>query len=99
MSDDTNAQGTPPTEPSWSAPPASSTPPPPPPDATGAIPAPPAASTGGGGGVSLALDNPVALVLGIVSVAGVVLGLVLSADTAGGSVSFWDQMGWTWAVL
>lgn len=97
MSDDTNAQGTPPTEPSWSAPPASSTPPPPPPDATGALPSP--SGKASGGGVRLSVDNPVALALGILAVVGVVLGLVLSADTAGGSVSFWDQMGWTWAVL
>ena len=99
MSDDSNAQGTPPSEqPSWNAPPAGSTPPPPPPDPSGAMPAPPV--PGGGGGVSLSVDNPAALALGVVAVAGVVLGLLLSADVpGGGTVSFWDQMGWTWAVL
>src|SRR5690606_11468389 len=40
------------------------------------------------------------LALGVLAVAGVVLGLLLSADVpGGGTVSFWDQMGWTWAVL
>lgn len=99
-----NTQGTPINEPasSWGAPPSTGTPPPPPPDATGAVPAP---SSSGGGGLSLSVDNPVALVLGIVAIAGVVLGLLLSADQETGfegtsaSVSFWDQMGWTWAIL
>lgn len=110
MSDE-NAQGTPPSAPgtpppgeppSWSAPPAANTPPPPPPDATGAVPAPPKQ----GGGLNLSVDNPAGLILGLVSVVGVVLGLVLSADRdangefgGGGSVKFWDQMGWTWAIL
>lgn len=103
MSDDTNSQGTPPSEPSWSAPPTSSAPPPPPPDATGAIPTPPAQSASGGG-LNLSVDNPLGLILGVVSVVGVVLGLVLSGDQASfdgttASVSFWDEMGWTWAVL
>lgn len=106
MADDTNAQGTPAPEqptaeqPSWSAPPTGSAPPPPPPpDSTGSMPTPQAA-TNGGGGVNLSVGNPLGLALGVVAVVGVVLGLVLSADVpGGGSVSFWDDMGWTWAVL
>jgi len=114
MSDDTTNSGStaspapPPPAPGaadgWTpAAPGSTPPPPPPADPTGQLPVPTSSvgSSGGGGGVSLSLDDPIALVLGLVAVVGVVLGLLLKGD-AGGTTdprSFWTQMGWTWAVL
>src|SRR5688500_10741179 len=110
MSDDTNGQGMPP---SWTPPPPGNpTPPPPPqqdppayhavPDSTGGTPAPvPVARSGPNLSVSPEL------VLGVVAVAGVVLGLLLEVqDKVGtgvadeeGKVKLWDTMGWTWTWL
>jgi hypothetical protein len=110
MSDDTNSQGTPQ---SWTPPPpGNSTPPPPPqqeyqafqagpgPDATGGTPQPAAKS---GPNVNLSPE----IVLGLVAIAGVVLGLLLKVENkvgavggdAEGKVKLWDTMGWTWNWL
>jgi len=108
MSDDTNAQGTPP---SWTPPPpAGPTPPPPPqqeyqvvpsnPDSTGGTPQP---ATRRGPNVNLSPE----IVLGVVAVAGVLLGLLLKVEDkvgtgvadAEGKVKLWDTMGWTWSWL
>ena len=110
MSDDTNAQGTPP---SWTPPPpGNSTPPPPPqqdyetnqsgsgPDPTGRAPLRAARS-----GPNLNLSPEIAL--GVVAVLGVVLGLLLKVEDkvgtgvadAKGKVKLWDTMGWTWSWL
>ena len=108
MSDDTNAQGTPP---SWTPPPAGNPTPPPPPqqeyqayqggsDPTGGTPQPAAKS-----GPNLNLSPE--MVLGVVAVLGVVLGLLLKVqDKVGtgvadpeGKVKLWDTMGWTWTWL
>jgi len=80
----------PPSDGTWGGPPSGATPPPPPPtDQTGQTPAPTASA------VSISVDNPIGLALGIVAVAGVVLGLLIESD----GVKLWDTMGWTWAVL
>jgi hypothetical protein len=94
MTDSTNQEPTTPPPPapgegSWGGVPSGATPPPPPTDVTGQTPAPASSS------VSISVDNPLGLVLGIVAVIGVVLGLLVKSD----GVKLWDTMGWTWAVL
>ena len=108
MSDDTNAQGTPP---SWTPPPPGNPTPPPPPqqeyqafqgggDPTGSTPQPVAKS---GPNVNLSPE----IVLGVVAVLGVVLGLLLKVEpkfgasptTTDGKVQLWDAMGWPWSIL
>ena len=105
MSDDTNAQGTPP---SWTPPPPGGPTPPPPPqqeyqsggDPSGSTPQPVAKS-----GPNLNLSPEI--VLGVVAVLGVVLGLLLKVEDkvgtgvadAKGKVKLWDTMGWTWTWL
>lgn len=110
MSDDTNAQGTPP---SWTPPPpGNATPPPPPqqdvrayqgassPDATGGSAQP---TTRTRPKINLSPE----IILGLVAVLGVVLGLLLevepkfgaSATSVDGKVKLWDAMGWPWSVL
>lgn len=94
MADDATTPATPPSpEPGgWHAPPASPAPPPPP-DPTGAVPAARPAGPG------FTLDSPLGLALGLVAVAGVVLGLVLRSTQGNLTGKLWNTMGWAWAVL
>lgn len=98
MSDDTNAQGTPPPStpsgPSWTPPPPTPTPPAPeyqnyqaPPDATGGTPAP--AKTG----PSINASAP--MVFGFVAVAAIVLATFIKET----EISFWDQFGGLWSLF
>lgn len=108
MSDDTNPQGN---QPSWTPPPPGNSTPPPPPqqdsqayqgavDPTGGTPQPAAKS---GPNVNISPET----VLGVLAVAGVVLGLLLKVQDkvntgvagADGKVKLWDTMGWTWSWL
>lgn len=108
MSDDSNAQGTPP---SWTPPPPGNPSPPPPPqqehqgyqggtDPTGGTPQPAAKS---GPSVNLSPE----IVLGVVAVLGVVLGLLLKVEpkfgasptSVDGKTKLWDAMGWPWSIL
>lgn len=101
MSDDTNAQGTPPPSgPSWTPPPPTPTPTPltpdyqaPPPDATGGAPTP--ARTG----PTINVSAP--LVYGVVAVIGIVLGLFLKESPVDGapSVNLWDQLSELWSIV
>ena len=96
MSDDTNAQGTPPpSTPSWTPPPPTPTPTPPTPDATGGTPAP--ATSGGGANITL---SP-ALVFGLVAVVAIALSVFLKESEGGGApgVSFWDAIGGLWSLF
>jgi hypothetical protein len=108
MSDDPNAQGTQP-GPSW-------TPPPPQQDYQSYQPVPAPDPIGDGSqplrrpGPTISINPDIVspeVVLGLLSLVGVVLGLILKvvdkentgrAD-ARGKVQLWDTMGWTWAWL
>lgn len=98
MSDDTNAQGTPPPSgPSWTPPPPAPTPPAPDyqsfqtpaPDATGGTPAPAPAKSGPNINVSAPM------VFGIVAVAAIVLATFIKET----EISFWDQFGGLWSLF
>ena len=89
-------------QPSWTPPPPGATPPPPPPDSTGGVPVPPVAgesTTAKAAGPGVSLDDPVGLGLGVLAIAGVVLGLLLKSTQGNLTGKLWDTMGWTWAIL
>lgn len=108
MSDDTNAQGTPPMGPSWTPPPSAGSAPPPPappeyqsyqgggstPDPTGGVPQP---VKSGGPGVQV---SP-ALVFGVVAIVGVVLGLFIKESPTDGApgVNLWDELSELWSLV
>jgi hypothetical protein len=100
MTDENIPSASPPAgdQPSWTPPPPGATPPPPPPDSTGGIPAP-AAAPAKAPGSGVTLDDPVGLVLGVVALAGVVLGLLIKSSQGSLTGKLWDTMGWTWAIL
>jgi hypothetical protein len=50
-------------------------------------------------GPGFTLESPLGLVLGLLAVAGTVLGLLLRSTQGALTGKLWDTMGWAWAVL
>lgn len=91
MSDDRNAQDTPPPSgpagPSWTPPPPTATPAPPTPDVTSSTPTPARS------GPNINVSAP--MVFGVIAVAAIVLATFLEET----EISFWDQFGGLWSLF